>query len=352
MKARLKDLKERLSKLPRVQLAHLPTPLQEAPRLSRALNGPQIYFKRDDLTGLALGGNKTRIFEFFLGHVLSTDADCVVAGAAVQSNYCRQISAACSKLGLETFLVLRKVRGEKDLVPQGNFLLDCLLGANVHIIEAPNPAEQRRVMEELAEDLRKRGRRPYVARMANTKDMWIDVISYVNCVVELYDQLKELDIRPDYLYVASADTTQAGLVLGVKYLGLGCKVVGMNPLDKSLVEDVPSLVSHIGNVCAKHLGLQVTIEASDVISHDEYVGDRYGQVTFEGKEALKLVARTEGIFLDPVYTGKAMAGLIDHIRQAKILRDQTVVFLHTGGLPALFAYQDEFDDLMSQVHIG
>jgi D-cysteine desulfhydrase family pyridoxal phosphate-dependent enzyme len=351
MEEKRQDLKERLAKLPRAQLAHLPTPIQKAPRLSKALGGPDIYFKRDDLTGLAFGGNKTRMFEFFFGHVLTTKADCVVAGAAVQSNYCRQIAAACSKLGLEAFLVLRKVRGEKDLSIQGNLLLDCLLGANVHIIEAANASEQAEVMEKLAEDLRKQGRRPYVARMASTADLWLDTASYVSCAVELDDQLTELDIKPDYLYVASADTTQAGLVLGVKYLGLGCKVVGINPLDKTWVENVPSLVSSIANSCAEHLGLPVSIEASEVISHDEYVGKRYGRVTPKGIEALKLVARTEGIFLDPVYTGKAMAGLIDSIRQGKIPKNQTVIFLHTGGFPALFAYHDEFGDLISQVTI-
>jgi D-cysteine desulfhydrase family pyridoxal phosphate-dependent enzyme len=363
MEEKRQDLKERLAKLPRAQLAHLPTPIQKAPRLSKALGGPDIYFKRDDLTGLAFGGNKTRMFEFFFGHVLTTKADCVVAGAAVQSNYCRQIAAACSKLGLEAFLVLRKVRGEKDLSIQGNLLLDCLLGANVHIIEAANASEQAEVMEKLAEDLRKQGRRPYVARMASTADLWLDTASYVSCAVELDDQLTELDIKPDYLYVASADTTQAGLVLGVKYLGLGCKVVGFNPLDKTWVESVPALVSSIANACAKHLGLPVSVETSEVISHDEYVGKRYGQVTSKGIgkrygrvtpkgiEALKLVARTEGIFLDPVYTGKAMAGLIDSIRQGKIPKDHTVIFLHTGGFPALFAYHDEFGDLISQVTI-
>jgi D-cysteine desulfhydrase family pyridoxal phosphate-dependent enzyme len=346
---RTRHLKERVERLPRVSLAQLPTPLHEAPRLSRALGGPRIYFKRDDLTGLALGGNKTRIFEFVLGHVLETGADCVVAGAAVQSNYCRQMSAACSKLGLEAFLVLRKVRGEKDLRVQGNFLLDCLLGAKVHIVEATSPAEQIQLMEKLGEDLRKQGRRPYVARMANTADMWLDTVSYANCIVEMERQLGEIDVKPDYLYVSSVDTTQAGILLGMKYMGLNWTVVGINPLDKRWADDVPSLVSQLANSCAMKLELDVTIEASDVISYSDYVGEGYGQVTADGIEALKLVARTEGILLDPVYTGKAMAALIDDIQEGRIPKDRTVVFLHTGGFPALFAYHDEFGDLMSGV---
>lgn len=347
----LEHLKERIERLPRARLAHLPTPLQEAPRLSKTLGGPQIYFKRDDLTGLAFGGNKTRIFEFFIGHVLNTDADCIIAGAAVQSNYCRQIAAASSKLGLEAFLILRKMRGEKDLSLQGNLLLDCLLGAQIQIIEANSPAEQVEMMEDLADDLRNQGRRPYVARMANTADLWLDAVSYANCVVEMWDQTRETHVNPDFLYVASADTTQAGLVLASNYLGLDMKVVGINPLDKSWVEDVPSLVSHTANEAAKNLRLNLTVEPSDVISYDDYIGEGYGKITTEGKEALKLVATTEGILLDPVYTGKAMAGLVDHIQQGKIRRGQTVIFLHTGGFPALFAYQDEFEDLMSRVKI-
>ena len=152
-KEKTQKLRECIEKLPRVYLAHLPTPLEETPRLSEALKGPLIYFKRDDLTGLALGGNKTRMFEFILGHALKMGIDTVVAGAAAQSNYCRQMAAACNKLGLDVCLVLRKVRGDIDLQPQGNLLLDLLTGAHVQIIEANTPAEQIRIMEKVTEDL-------------------------------------------------------------------------------------------------------------------------------------------------------------------------------------------------------
>jgi len=339
---KLEQLKGHIEKLPRVHLANLPTPLQDAPRLSQKLKGPHIYFKRDDLTGLALGGNKTRMFEFILGHVLQTGADSVVAGAATQSNYCRQLTAACNKLGLKTYLVLRKVRGDKDLQIQGNLLLDLLAGADVKIIEAKNPAEQIHIIEEVAEDLRAKGHHPYIARMANTTDVGLDAVAYVNCIVELIEQLKKNNINPDYLYVSSADTTQAGLVLGAKFLELDLNIVGIDPLGKTWGGEVPSMVARIANMAAKHLGLDIHIEPSHVISDNRYVGEGYGLPTSEGKEAIKLVAETEGIFLDPVYSGKAMAGLIDHIQKGKIKKDKKVIFLHTGGFPALFAYADEF----------
>ncbi|TET13197.1 pyridoxal-phosphate dependent enzyme, partial [Candidatus Aerophobetes bacterium] len=178
-----------------------------------------------------------------------------------------------------------------------------------------------------------------------------DAVAYVNCILEMCKQLEDMDLEPDYLYVASADTTQAGLALGAKYLGLGFPIVGINPLDKRLVEDVPFLVAKIANMAAKILGLDIQVKASEVISYSNYVGRGYGQITQKGIEAIKLVAEKEGVFLDPVYTGKAMSGLIDHIREGKIKRGKKVIFLHTGGVPALFAYGDEFN-LESKVRIG
>jgi len=342
-KEKAQQLRERIGKLPRVHLAHLPTPLEMAPRLSEVLKGPLVYFKRDDLTGLALGGNKTRIFEFILGHVLKMGADTVVAGAAAQSNYCRQMAAACSKLGLKVYLVLRKVRGDIDLEPQGNLLIGLLAGANVEIIEADTPAEQIRIMKEVAEDLQHKGHHPYLARMANSEDTGLDAVGYVNCILEICEQLENMDLEPSYLYVASGDTTQAGLVLGAKYLGLGFQIVGINPLDRIWGENAPPITAKIANVAAEILNLDIKVEASEVISYGDYVGTGYGQITQEGIEAIKVVAEREGILLDPVYTGKAMSGMIDHIRQGKIKESDRVIFLHTGGFPALFAYSNEFD---------
>ena len=349
-KEKARKLRESIGKLPRVHLAYLPTPLEKTPRLSEALKGPLIYFKRDDLTGFASGGNKTRMLEFILGHALKMGADAVVAGAAVQSNYCRQMAAACSKLGLDVYLVLRKVRGNIDLQPQGNLLLELLTGANVEIIEANTPAEQIRIMEKVTEDLQAKGRCPYLARIANSEDTGLDAIGYVSCILEICEQLESMDLEPDYLYVASADTTQAGLVLGAKYLGLNFPIVGINPLDKIWGEDVPSTVAKIASMAGEILNLDTKVEASEVISYSDYVGRGYGQITQEGIKAIKLAAEREGILLDPVYTGKAMSGLIDHIGQGRIKAGEKVIFLHTGGPLALFAYSDEFN-LESQVRV-
>jgi len=156
------------------------------------------------------------MFEFILAHALKMGIDTVVAGAAAQSNYCRQMAAACNKLGVDVCLVLRKVRGDIDLQPQGNLLLDLLTGAHVEIIEANTPAEQIRIMEKVTEDLQAKGRHPYLARMANSDDLGLDAIAYANCILEMCEQLEDMDFEPSYLYVASADTTQAGLVLGAK----------------------------------------------------------------------------------------------------------------------------------------
>lgn len=343
-KEKAEILRESIGKLPRVHLAHLPTPLEEAPRLSKTLRGPQIYFKRDDLSGFALGGNKTRMFEFILARALEEGADTVVAGAGAQSNYCRQMAAACTKLGLRAYLVLRKVRGDIDLQPQGNLLLDLLVGANVKIIEADSVQQQIRVMRETAERLRTEGHHPYLARMANTEDIGLDAIGYVNCMLEICGQLERMDLNPDYLYVASADTTQAGLILGAKSLGLDFPIVGINPLDKIWGGSTSSLAAaQIANMAAEILGLDIRVKASEIIQHNEYVGEAYGRVTKEGIDAVRLVAEKEGVFLDPVYTGKGMSGLIDHIRQGKITAKKKVIFLHTGGAPALFAYSEDFD---------
>ena len=179
--------------------------------------------------------------------------------------------------------------------------------------------------------------------MANSEDTGLDAIAYANCILEIYEQLEGMDLEPDYLYVASADTTQAGLVLGAKYLGLDFPIVGINPLDKIWGEDAPPLIAKIANMAAKILGLDIQVKASEVISYSDYVGRGYGQTTQEGIKAIKLVAEREGIFLDPVYTGKAMSELVDHIRQGRIKAGEVVIFLHTGGSPALFAYSDEFN---------
>jgi len=335
---RLDGLKEKIKKFPQVNLAVLPTPLHEVPRFSQALGGPRIFIKRDDLTGLAFGGNKTRMFEFLLARAIQEGADTVVGGAGVQSNYCRQLIAACNSLGLEVHVVLRRIRGEKDNQIQGNLFLDLLSGAKVHVITADEHG-QRNAIYQLADKLRENGKKPFVARMASDQDLTPDVVAYVNCFCEMAEQWNQLDIQPSWIYVASYDSTQAGLELGKAILESDVNIAGIAP--GVWENNAAQLVEKYANLAATALNVQCRIKAEDIYNTTDYVGEGYGIPTKESVEMIKLMARTEGIFLDPVYTSKAMAALNDHIKKGKLNKKDTVIFLHTGGTPALFAYTEE-----------
>jgi len=334
----IEELREKIGSFPRVRLAVLPTPLHEVPRFSAAIGGPRIFIKRDDLTGLAFGGNKTRMFEFLLAKARAEGADTVVGGAGVQSNYARQLVAACNSMGLEVHLVLRRIRGAKDNNIQGNLLLDLLAGASVHIINA-SAEEQRRAMYDLAEELKKKGKKPFVARMAADEDLSSDVIAYVNCFCEIVEQCKEMGIEPTHLYLSSYDSTQAGLELSITALGSSIRIVGIAP--GVWESEAPELISRYANQAAEKLALNCRIKREDVFNTTDYVGERYGTPTQAGIEMIKLMARTEGVFLDPVYTSKAMSALYDHAKKGEVGSKDIVIFLHTGGTPALFAYQEE-----------
>jgi 1-aminocyclopropane-1-carboxylate deaminase/D-cysteine desulfhydrase-like pyridoxal-dependent ACC family enzyme len=334
----IEELREKIDSFPRVRLAVLPTPLHEVPRFSAAIGGPRIFIKRDDLTGLAFGGNKTRMFEFLLAKARAEGADTVVGGAGVQSNYARQLAAACNSMGFEIYLVLRRIRGAKDNNIQGNLLLDLLAGASVHIINA-STEEQRRAMYDLAEELKKKGKKPFVARMAADEDLSSDVIAYVNCFCEIVEQCKEMRIEPTHLYLSSYDSTQAGLELSINALGSSIRIVGIAP--GVWESEASALISRYANQAAEKLALNCRIKREDVFNTTDYVGERYGTPTQAGIEMLKLMARTEGVFLDPVYTSKAMSALYDHVKKGEVSSKDVVIFLHTGGTPALFAYQEE-----------
>lgn len=342
------ELRGRIAQLPRVKLGELPTPLQELPRLSRALGGPRIFMKRDDLTGLAFGGNKTRMFEFLLADALREGVDTVVGGAGVQSNYCRQLAAACSVLGLEAHLVLRELVPGEGREIQGNLLLDLLAGATVHRIEG-TADQQRRVMYALAEELKARGRKPYVVRMANNADLSFDIVSYVNCCCELLEQCGQLQIRPTHLYLCSYDSTQSGFELGRRALGAGFRIVGVTP--ETRPERSAELIARYVAQTARRLGLSCSLRPEEVQSSGQYIGPGYGVPSPAGIEAIRTLARSEGIFLDPVYSSKAMACLFDHVRQGLLGKQDVVIFLHTGGTPALFACTDHLvtEDLKRQI---
>ncbi len=337
----MEKLRSRISRFPRLNLANLPTWLHEAPRLSSELNGPRIFFKRDDLTGLAFGGNKTRMFEFDLAEALDRGADTIVAGSSVQSNYLRQLAAACNRLGLEAYFIASKVRGDQDLEVEGNLFLDLLLGAHVKIVDEDFPTQGKlKLRDALAKELRAKGREVYIPWWDT---QYLNTIGYVQCAVELGEQFETLNVLPDYVYLASANATQAGLVLGFKYLEISTCVVGFNP-EHWCVDARPG-VAEFANEAADRLGLTAHVSVDEVINSSEYIGKAYGIPSEGCLEAIRLVARTEGILLDPVYSGKAMAGLIDHVRKGKVKKGDVVVFLHTGGNPALFAYRHDFSNI-------
>lgn len=333
---RLEFLVHRVSQLDRVPLAELPTPLIELPNLSAALEGPRIFMKRDDLTGgLSFGGNKTRMLEFRMAPAIQEEADIIVSGFGIQSNHARQVVVAARKLGMDAKLILRRTKLDEQIAVQGNLLIDLLAGAEVTIIDA-TPQQQAHAIEEEVRRLRGQGRNPY---RTGHHDEDLSGVSYVACALELEDQVNQLGIQPDYLYVASEGATQAGLLLYAKYTESPWQVVGVNIVD--WVRDIPQRIAGIANAASERLGLDYTLGKSDVVNYvDAYRGPAYGVPTPECLEAIRLVAETEGILLEPVYTGKAMAGLIDHIRTRRIGKEEIVAFLHTGGIPALFCYAD------------
>lgn len=329
------EVRSCIARLPRVDLAHLPTPLEEVPRFADAIGSCRIFIKRDDCTGLLFGGNKTRHNEFLLADALRKGADVIVWGAGVQSNNCRQTAAACAKLGLECRLFLSRAAHNDDI--QGNLLLDHLMGAKIEIMDEPMGPALDEYLLARAEELRAAGRRPYVWDRVYGRP--IAAVSYVLCMAEIHDDMREHGLEPSTIYVAAAGATGAGVALGSKLLGMKSKVRLICPIRWPW--DTAADIADVANRTAALLDLPHRLTAADIDVTDQYVGPAYGAVTPGGREAINLLARREGILLDPSYTAKAMAGLIDDVRQRRVTPGSTIVFIHTGGTPAVFAYRDE-----------
>ena len=327
------DLLQRIAKIPQVDIGHFPTPLEACPRLTEALGGPRIYIKREDCSGLAMGGNKVRQLTFTIGDAVAQGADTIVHGAASQSNHCRQAAAACNKLGLSCYL--RLAHDHKSIM-QGNLLLDNLFGADVEIVDIPFGTELEDHKLQLAEKLKADGLNPYV--VTSPRSTALAAVAFTWCIAEIHMQQEQIGIDADYIYTSSVGGTQAGLVLGTKALDMKLKPYGIAPIHW---EGKYDRMRNAANSAASLLDIDINISDTDIQNSDDYIGEGYGHLTPECISALKLVARTEGIILDPVYTSKAMACLIQHIKQNKFDRNDTVIFLHTGGTPALFAYNDD-----------
>ena len=328
------QIREMVARVPRVRLTDLPTPLHECPRLAAALGGPRLFMKRDDLTGLGWGGNKARNLEFRLAEARDLGADVVIAGLEAQSNSARVTTAAANVLGMRTILILR---AERDWDWQGNLLVDRILGAEIRFLKADDPAEMDRALRAAAEAERRAGRRPYVMNHAAGFAVG-SALAYVLTTLEVLEQTAALGAAPTHLYMSSGSKGQAGLELAKRLLGADFQVVGISARAKATRGEE---TARIAAETARRLGVAGEVRPAEVVNFDDYAAPGHGQVSAEGLEAIRMVARLEGILLDPVYTGKAMAGLIDHVRKGRLTRDDTVVFIHTGGLPALFAYRDE-----------
>lgn len=288
--------------------------------------------KRDDQTGLGLGGNKTRKLEFLVGEALTQGCDTLITGGAAQSNHCRQTAAAAAACGLACHLVLG---GEAPATAEGNFLLDRLFGAVIHWTGELRKGER---IPEIAESLRSAGRKPYVVPYGGSNTT--GATGFVEAVRELADQLSQLGESVTHIvFASSSGGTQAGLTVGKSLFGLSGELLGIG-IDKGASGDVPFAehVVRLANATAERLGVRNRFSASDVTIRNEYLGGGYGVVGELERRAIQMVAQTEGILLDPVYTGRAMGGLIDMIERGELSRTHSVLFWHTGGTPALFPY--------------
>jgi len=330
-----------LARFPRVKLCQAPTPLERLPRLTAELGGPDIWMKRDDLTGMGGGGNKVRKLEFLAGAALAEGADHLVTQGAVQSNHVRQTAAVAAKLGLACTAVLehRIETNDSAYLNSGNVLLDRLMGT--HIEYRPGGTDMQAAIEEVGARLKTQGAKPYLIPGGGSNA--VGALGYAAVALELLSQVNEMGLRMDRLVHATGSAgTQAGLVAGLHAMSSPIRVLGIGvraPKDRQEAN-----VLRLAQATATHMGVDRPVPPAAVEANCDYVGGGYGIPTPGMIEAVRMLARLEGIFLDPVYSGKGMAGLVDLIRRGVFTKGQTLVFLHTGGSAGLFGYADTFNE--------
>ncbi len=330
-----------LARFPRVKLCQAPTPLERLPRLTAELGGPDIWMKRDDLTGMGGGGNKVRKLEFLAGAALAEGADHLVTQGAVQSNHVRQTAAVAAKLGLACTAVLehRIETNDSAYLNSGNVLLDRLMGT--HIEYRPGGTDMQAAIEEVGARLTSQGAKPYLIPGGGSNA--VGALGYAAVAQELLSQVNDMGLQVDRLVHATGSAgTQAGLVAGLHAMSSPVRVLGIGvraPRDRQEAN-----VLRLAQATATHMGVDRPVPAAAVEANCDYVGGGYGIPTPGMIEAVRMVARLEGIFLDPVYSGKGMAGLVDLIRRGVFTKGQNVVFLHTGGSTGLFGYADTFNE--------
>jgi len=335
-----KDLSLTLAKFPKVRLGHLPTPLEPMDRLSEILGGPRLWVKRDDCTGLSSGGNKTRKLEFLMADAQSKGADTIITQGATQSNHARQTTAAAAKLGMECHILLEDRTGSNDnnYILNGNVLLDRLHGASVS--KRSGGTDMNLEMQDFADTLTEKGKKPYIIPGGGSNP--IGALGYVNCARELTEQASEIGLKIDALVHATGSAgTQAGLVAGLAAIQSSIHLLGIGvraPKDKQ-----EQMVFDLAQKTADYLDTGIEIERDKVRAICDYVGAGYGLPTDGMIKAVKLLAQSEGLLFDPVYSGKGLDGLIDQIKKGYFAGMDNVVFLHTGGSAALFGYPETFE---------
>ncbi len=350
------EINKKINAFPKKNLIPLPTPLQRLDNLSRALGGPNITIKRDDLTGLAFGGNKSRKLEFIIQDALDKNADVIITWAAVQSNWCLQTAAVARKFGIKPILLLFKTY-ELPEEYDGNLLLDFILDADVRIREAETGKvlrfeDVKGIIEEVEKEVREGGKTPYVApiggsMVGGSMEKPLGAISYVNAFTETLEQSEEQGININaILHATGSCSTQAGLVVGAKALGRDVRILGISVSDDK--DSVREEVSTIAQDTVQAMGLKLAVKKEDIIVFDEYLKEGYGVVNQDVAQALRFMSSQEGIFLDPVYTGKAMTALIDLVNKGFFKKDDNVIFLHTGGTPALFPNKFKLVDFLKK----
>lgn len=314
-----------MKQISRLDFAHLPTPVEELPRLSAALGGPRLLVKRDDQTGLAFGGNKTRKLEFLVAEARDQGADMLISAGAMQSNHCRQTAAAAARFGFKCILVLT---GQKPEQASANFLLDGLFGAQIVTVEGR--ADRDRILKETFDKAAADGDKPYLVPYGGSSPT--GALGYAFAMEEFMQQ----NVYADWMvFGTSSGGTHAGLVLGQRMFGFKGKALGIS-IDES--EDwLKEHVSKLASDASEKLGKRMEFTQADVLANADYCRAGYGVLTEAEREAVRLFARNEGLLLDPVYTGRAAAGLVDLIRRGFFKKNETVLFWHTGGQPALFA---------------
>ena len=338
-----------LSGHPRVLLGNLPTPLEHLPRLSQFIGGPEIYVKRDDCTGLAFGGNKVRKLEFLMGDALSRKATTIVTMGTVQSNHPPLTAAAACKLGLSCELVLENRVAIDDIEyhRSGNPFLNRLYGASTHIVSIG--ADAAAALKSVADEVRQRGEIPYIIPRGGSTP--VGALGYVQCASEILDQAEHEALSFDYIVHATASAgTQSGLLVGLKAMGYDTPVIGIGVNASESVQT--QRVFDLACETADYLGKPGLVTRDDVIANCDYVGAGYGLVSRDMNASLLQVARLEGLLLDPVYSGKCMAGLIDLTRKGLFASARNILFIHTGGVPALFGYREQLFDSLSEKNTG